>query len=191
MKKNYKIISIFFVVSFLILAIPSCSIINPGTNAVSSSITKPAGDETSSSFDLTKELNNLKEKLINPPMILSHKSYQELYSNRDKELVIIKGKSDIGTSITIKVNGILIEKKYAVDSNGDFETGDGVEIAQGTNTLEIYAVNAAGEKSEPTKLTFLLNTQKNIGFTVYENADNLIEVSSEFYSRETKPSVYI
>ncbi|MHB1376430.1 MAG: hypothetical protein ACYCXB_03290 [Candidatus Humimicrobiaceae bacterium] len=191
MKKNYKIISIFFIVSSLILAISSCSIINPGKAGNVSGTAKTAAVETTSSFDLTEELNTLKGKLVNPPVVTSHKPYQELSSNSGKELVIIKGKSDIGTSIALKVNGILIDKKYVVGSNGDFETGDGVEIAEGTNTVEIYAVNANGEKSEPTKLTFLLNVQKNIDFTVYENADNLVEISSEFYSRETKPLTYI
>ena len=191
MKKNYKIISIFFIVSSLILTFSSCSIANPNTAGNVSDATKTAAVETTSSFDLTEELNTLKGKFVNPPVVTSHKPYQEMSSNSDKELVIIKGKSDIGTSIALKINGILIDKKYAVGSSGDFETGDGVEIVGGTNTVEIYAVNASGEKSEPTKLTFLLNIQKNLDFAVYENADNLIEISSEFYSRESKPLVYI
>ncbi|MCX6346936.1 MAG: hypothetical protein NTZ89_03220 [Actinobacteria bacterium] len=128
MKKNYKIISVFFTVSFLILTISSCGIVNPGKTGNASSTKQSVVDETSSSFDLTKELNTLKEKLVNPPVITSHKPYQEITSSNNKELVIIKGKSDIGTSIALKINGILIDKKYAVGSSGDFETGDGVEI---------------------------------------------------------------
>lgn len=119
MKKNYKIISIFFIVSSLILTISSCSIINPDKAENVSGTTKTTSVETNSSFDLTKELNTLKEKLVNPPMITSHKPYQELSSNSGKELVIIKGKSDIGTSIALKVNGILIDKKYVAADNGD------------------------------------------------------------------------
>jgi hypothetical protein len=128
MKKNYKIISVFFIVSFLILTISSCSIANSGKTSIVSNTGQSAADETSSSFDLTKELNTLKEKLVNPPVITSHKPYQELTSNNNKELVIIKGKSDIDTSIALKVNGVLIDKKYVVDSSGDFEINDGIEI---------------------------------------------------------------
>lgn len=191
MKKNYKIISVFFIVSFLILTTLSCSIANSGKTGSVSNNGQSVADETSSSFDLTKALNTLKEKLVNPPVVTSHKPYQELTSNNNKELVIIKGKSDIDTSIALKVNGILSDKKYDVDSSGDFEIKDGIEIVEGTNTVEIYAVNAYGEKSEPTKLTFLLNIQKNLDFTVYENAENLIEISSQFYSKEFKPLVYV
>jgi hypothetical protein len=191
MKKNYKIILIIFIVSCLILTVSSCKIVNPDKSANVSGTTKNKSIETSSSFDLTEELNTLKEKLVNPPMITSHKPYQELSSNSDRELAVIKGKSDIGTSIVVEVNGMLIDKKYAVSSTGDFEVIDGVELAEGINTVEIYAVNASGEKSEPTKIVFLLNIQKNLDFTVYENINNLIEISTEFYSRESKPLTYI
>lgn len=191
MKKNYKIISVFFIVSFLILINSSCSIANSDKTGSISNNGQSVSDETISSFNLTEALNTLKEKLVNPPVITSHKPYQELTSNNNKELVIIKGKSDIDTSIALKVNGILSDKKYLVDSSGDFEIKDGIEIVEGTNTVEIYAVNADSEKSEPTKLTFLLNIQKNLDFTVYENADNLIEISSQFYSKEFKPLVYV
>jgi hypothetical protein len=191
MKKNYKIISIIFIVSSLILLISSCNIVNPDKSGNISGTTKTASAETSSSFDLTEELNTLKEKLVNPPVITSHKPYQELTSSSDKELVIIKGKSDIGTSIVLKVNGILTDKKYAVSSNGDFEILDGVEIVEGTNTVEIYAINTSGEKSEPTKLVFLLNIQKNLEFAIFENSDNLIEIFNDFYSKESKPLSYI
>jgi len=64
MKKNYKIISVFFTVSFLILTISSCGIINPEKNGNVSDTKKYIADETSSSFDLTKELNILKENLV-------------------------------------------------------------------------------------------------------------------------------
>ena len=191
MKKNYKIISIFIIASSLILIISSCSLFNIGKAGNVSVTIKTEAAQTTSGFDLTEELNTLKGKLINPPMIISHKPYQELSSSSDRELVIIRGKSDIGTSIALKVNGISVDKKYPVGSGGDFETSDGVEIVEGTNTVEIYAVNASGEKSEPTKLTFLLNVQKNLDFKVYENAVNLIEVPSEFYSKDSKPLVYI
>ena len=119
MKKNYKIISIFFIVSSLIFTFSSCSIANPNTAGNVSDATKTAAVETTSSFDLTEELNTLKGKFVNPPVVTSHKPYQEMSSNSDKELVIIKGKSDIGTSIALKINGILIDKKYAVGSSGD------------------------------------------------------------------------
>ncbi|MHB1274960.1 MAG: fibronectin type III domain-containing protein [Candidatus Humimicrobiaceae bacterium] len=191
MEKNYKLISVFFIISFLILTTLSCSIANSGKTGSVSNNGQSVSDETISSFSLTEALNTLKEKLVNPPVITSHKPYQELTSNNNKELVIIKGKSDIDTSIALKVNGILSEKKYAVDSSGDFEIKDGIEIVEGTNTVEIYAVNADGEKSEPTKLTFLLNIQKNLDFTVYENAENLVEIFSQFYSKEFKPLVYV
>jgi len=191
MKKNYRIISIIFIVSFLVLSVPSCSLASSGTSSNISATTKRVSDETSSSFNLTEELNTLKEKLVNPPVITSHKPFQELSSNSGKELVIIKGKSDTDTSIALKVNGVLIDKKYTVDSSGNFETGDGVEIVEGTNTVEVYAVNADGDKSDPTKLTFFLNTQQDLYFMIYENADSLSEISSQFYSKEIEPLVYI
>jgi len=191
MKKNYKIISVLFIISFLILAVSSCGTPNSGITGNVSATTKLADDQTSSSFDLTKELNTLKEKLINPPVVTSHKPYQELLSGSGKELVIIRGKSDVGTSIAIKVNGILAEKRYTVDNSGDFETGDGVEIVEGMNTVEVYALRAGDEKSEPTKLVFFIKNQKELSFTIYSNADSLIEISSQFYSKEIEPHVYI
>ena len=54
MKKNNKIISVFFTVSFLILTISSCSIVNPGKTGNVSDTSQSVMDETSSSFDLTK-----------------------------------------------------------------------------------------------------------------------------------------
>jgi hypothetical protein len=191
MKKNNKIIPVIFIVSFLILTISSCRTANSDKTGDVSNTVQSVADETISSFNLTEALNTLKEKLVNPPVITSHKPYQELTSNNNKELVIIKGKSGIDTSIALKVNGVLSDKKYVVGSNGDFEISDGIEIVEGTNTVEVYAVNADGEKSEPTKLTFLLKIQKNLDFTVYENTINMIEVSSQFYSREFKPLVYV
>jgi hypothetical protein len=191
MKKYFKIISVFFTAAFLILAVSSCGISNSAESSGVQKTGQSSAGETSSSFDLTKELNSLKEKLVNPPVITSHNPYQELTSNNDRELIIIKGKSGIGTSIVLKVNGISVDKKYIVDSSGDFEIDDGVEIVEGTNIVEIFAVNADGEKSEPTKLTFLLNIQKNLAFNVYETPDNLVEISDQLYSKEYKPSVYI
>ncbi|MHB1346267.1 MAG: hypothetical protein ACYCXK_02140 [Candidatus Humimicrobiaceae bacterium] len=191
MEKKYKVILGFFIMAFLSLTLSSCSLSDSGNTGEESFTGQSISDETTSSFDLTGALNTLKEKLVNPPMITSHKPYQEFTSAYGKELVIIRGKSDIDTSITLKVNGLTSDKKYAVDSNGDFEIKDGVEIVEGSNTVEIYAVRADGEKSEPTKLTFLLNTKKDLDFSVYENISNLIEISSQFYSREFKPQVYV
>ena len=190
MKKNYKIISVFFIVSFLILTFSSCDITGSALGIDADTLQSIAG-ETSSSFNLTEALNTLKEKLVNPPVVTSHKPYQELSSFNGKELVIIKGKSDTDTSIVLKVNGIMLDKKYVVDSNKDFEIKDGIEIIEGINTVEIYAVRTDGEKSEPTKLTFLLNIKKNLDFELYENNTNLVEISSQFYSKEFKPTVYV
>ena len=191
MEKKYKAILVFFIMTFLTLTLSSCSFGDNGNTGEESFTGQSISDETTSSFDLTGALNTLKEKLVNPPMITSHKPYQEFTSVNGKELVIIRGKSDIDTSIGLKVNGLTSDKKYAVDSNGDFEIKDGVEIVEGSNTVEIYAVRADGEKSEPTKLTFLLTTKKDLVFSVYGNISNLIEISGQFYSREFKPLVYI
>ncbi|MHB8280054.1 MAG: hypothetical protein ACYDIA_20755, partial [Candidatus Humimicrobiaceae bacterium] len=193
MKKNYiiSIISVFFIITFLIFSLISCDIFKTSQDNINLSSGQSDTSETTTSFDLTKELNILKEKLVNPPIITSNQPYQELTSNNEKELVILRGKADSSSRIGLKVNGVSVDKKYDVDSDGNFEITDGVEIVEGSNTVEVYAVNSNGDKSEPTKLTFLLNVQKNLDYKVYESIDNLVEVSDSYYSKNFEPSVYI
>ncbi len=193
MKKNYiiSIISVFFIITFLIFSLISCDIFKTSQDNINLSSGQSDTSETTTSFDLTKELNILKEKLVNPPIITSNQPYQEFTSNNEKELVILRGKADSSSRIGVKVNGVSVNKKYDVDSDGNFEITDGVEIVEGSNTVEVYAVNSNGDKSEPTKLTFLLNVQKNLDYKVYESIDNLVEVHDSYYSKNFEPSVYI
>ncbi|MCL4386006.1 MAG: hypothetical protein M1326_06815 [Cyanobacteria bacterium] len=194
-EKKYKnlIILSFVIILFFILSLISCDIIKSGNDKIvtNSTISQDNINKTDTSFDLTKELNSLKDKMVNPPIITSHKPYQQLTSGNDREMIILRGKADVNSKIQLKVNGRASDKRYDVDSNGDFEITDGIEIVEGINTIEVYAINSNGDKSEPTKLTFLLNVQKNLDYKVYDSIDNLIEIKDTYYSKSFEPKVYI
>jgi len=192
--KNKNII-ILIIILFLILnlLLVSCNISNTQSNNDSQSLILKSNEanKTSTTFDLNKELSSLKEKLVSPPIITSHKPYEEFNSENEKETIILSGKADVNTKIELKVNGRISDKKYDVDSNGNFSINDGIELVEGLNTIEVYAINSNNEKSEPTKLTFLLNVQKRLDYKIYSDNNNLIEIKDTYYSKDFEPQVYI
>lgn len=128
MEKRYKnlIILVFVIILFLILSLVSCDIIKSGNDKViiNSTLSQDNINETTASFDLTKELNSLKDKMANPPIITSHKPYQELTSKNDREMIILSGKAEVNSKIELKVNGRTSEKRYKADSSGAYFTDD-------------------------------------------------------------------
>jgi len=194
-RKVKLILMLFFSITFLVVHILGCST----DKLLSSDIDKDnAGSDNSGSsnnlisdIDVNDKLSSIKEKIVSPPVVLSHSSDEELYSSGDRALIFIKGYADKDCSIEIYVNGILKQDGIPVDSQGYFETADGVEIIRGKNTVELVAVNPEGKKSKPTKFNLFLHVPQEITFSVYDSSEDLREIEDIYFVRENNPTVYI
>lgn len=150
-----------------------------------------AEDAKGSDDSIDARLTGLKNKIVSPPVVISHKSGEEIYSSGDRELIFIKGYADNGNTIEIYVNGILKQSDIIVDNNGVFETLKGIEIVKGKNAIELVAINPSGDKSNPTKFNLFLIVPPKVEYSVYENYENLVEIVDIYYSTEINPLVYI
>lgn len=146
-------------------------------------------DDTENTID--DMLSGFRDRLVTAPVILSHSSGEEIYSSGEKELVFIKGLADKGNTIEIYVNGSLQQEDITVDSSGDFETSNGVEIIEGANVLEVVSVSPSGNESNPTVLDLILVVPQKVEYTLYNNSTDMEEIQSAYYSLENKPLVYI
>ena len=139
----------------------------------------------------SQKLDEIKNKLISPPVVLSHRSGEIIYGSGDRELIFIKGYADKGNTIEVYVNGVLAQSNVAVDKNGNFETLNGVEINEGENIIKLIAVKPSGAKSLPTEFTIYLNIPPKVEYKIYDNSENLKEIGSTYYAIEDNPGVYI
>jgi hypothetical protein len=89
--EKLKKIFLFFIFICIIPAVISagCSLLPGDITTVSVKNNKQA--DSDDEFDLNKELESLSEKIVSPPIITSHKLYEEFASETDKKLIIISG----------------------------------------------------------------------------------------------------
>ncbi len=146
-------------------------------------------DDTDDNID--SKLNELKDKRVNAPVVLSHRSGEEIYGSGDRELIFIKGQADKGNTIEVYVNGVMKLGNIAVNDDGDFETPSGVEITEGKNVIELAAANSSGNKSDPTKFNIFLIVPPEVEYSIYEDSGSLTEITDFYYSTQSNPTVYI
>jgi hypothetical protein len=161
------------------------------SNLLQGSSENQTEDANGSNDSIDARLTGLKNKIVSPPVVLSHKSGEEIYSSGNRELIFIKGYADKGNTIEIYVNGILKQSDIIVDNDGNFETLKGIEIVEGKNVIELVAINPSGDKSNPTEFDIFLRVPPKVEYTIYENSENLEEIVDIYYSTETNPLVYI
>jgi hypothetical protein len=129
--------------------------------------------------------------MVSPPVVISHESGEVIYGNGEKELIFIKGYADSSNTIEVYINGILEQGTVIVDSNGNFETLNGVEINEGKNNIELVSVSPSGKESNPTEFDLYLNVPQKVEYKIFENSENLKEIKDTYYSIESYPAVYI
>jgi hypothetical protein len=86
---------------------------------------------------------------------------------------------------------LLDQDGVQVDSKGLFETLNGVEIIEGSNVVELIAVNSSGRKSSPTKFSLELIVPQKVEFTLYNNLDELVEIDGAYYTTDRKPRLHL
>ncbi|MFZ3106716.1 MAG: hypothetical protein WA105_04980, partial [Candidatus Hydromicrobium sp.] len=64
------------------------------SNLLQGSSKNQAEDANGSNDSIDARLTGLKNKIVSPPVVLSHKSGEEIYSSGDRELIFIKGYAD-------------------------------------------------------------------------------------------------
>ncbi len=149
-------------------------------------------DNTNDTENLViQKLNELKDRIITPPMVLSHESGEVFYSIGDKALIFIKGCADKGNKIEVYVNGVQQQEEIIVDNNGNFETLNGVEIIEGENDIELISVDSSGRKSNPTEFNLFLDVPRKAEYKLYNNKTILDEIGDAYYTEEIHPLVYI
>ncbi len=188
-EKIKKALLLLLCLIFTSLYVAGCS---PGGSELlltaNSSQTQGADD---SDNIVDSKLNELKDKLVNAPVVLSHRSGEEIYGSGDRELIFIRGYADKGNIIEVYVNGLLKLNNVGVNDDGDFETLSGVEIIGGKNIIELVAVDPSGNKSDSTKFIIFLIVPPGIEYNIYEDSDSLVEITDFYYSTQSKPTVYI
>jgi len=195
MVKNVKIILVMLVCLVLVLSYSQACSFGAAETAVGEDTaqtgntdgSEDAGDSGNLIID---KLNELKDRIVSPPVVLSHDSGEIIYGAGDKELIFIKGYADAGNKIEVYVNG-LQQEDLIVDNNGNFETLNGVEIAEGENTIELISIDSSGRESNPTEFSLFLDALDEIEFTLYDNSTDLDKIGDTYYSEEIHPEVYI
>ena len=163
-----------------------------GCRSDSSNLSQVSSEnQAESDNSINARLTELKNKMVSSPVVLSHKSGEEIYCSGDRDLIFIKGYADKGNTIEVYVNGILQQSDIIVDNDGNFETLKGIEIVEGKNVIELVAINPSGDKSNPTEFDIFLIVLQKVEYTIYENSENLKEIQDVYYSTETNPLVYI
>ncbi|TET52422.1 MAG: hypothetical protein E3J58_00040 [Actinomycetota bacterium] len=150
-----------------------------------------SSEEEDARDDIDTRLNELKKGLVSAPVVLSHVSGEQIFGSGDRELIFLKGSAEAGNTVEIYVNGTLDQDGIEVDSNGIFETLNGVDIIEGKNIVELIAVNPSGRKSGPTKFSLELVVPQKVEYTLYNNSTDLVEIDGVYYTTESKPGVYL
>ncbi|MBN2073052.1 MAG: hypothetical protein JW770_03795, partial [Actinobacteria bacterium] len=148
-------------------------------------------EEADEGSDFDVRLNELKDRIVSPPVIISHDSDEVIFGSGDKELIFIEGRAEPKNTIEVYVNSILKASDIIVDNSGYFKTPNGVEIIEGKNVVEAIAINPAGNKSDPTKFNLFLNVPDKVKFSIYEDAESLKEITGVYYSTEHDPRAYL
>ena len=148
-------------------------------------------DNDESGDDINSRLTELKDQIVSSPVVLSHKSGEVIYGSGERELIFIEGYADSGNTIEVYLNSILEPGIVVVDNNGNFETLNGVVINEGKNTIELVSISPSGKESNPTKFDLYLNVPQKVEYKIFENSENLKEISDTYYSTEIYPEVYI
>ncbi|HEY4695879.1 MAG TPA: hypothetical protein VIH13_03210, partial [Candidatus Hydromicrobium sp.] len=169
--------------------VTGCS--SDSSNLLQGSSKLQANDTEGSDNNINTRLNELKNKIISPPVVLSHQSGEVVYGSGERELIFIKGYADSGNTIEVYVNGILEQSNIIVDNNGNFETLNGVGIIEGQNIIELVSVSPSGNKSNPTEFNLFLSVPQKVEYEIFENSENLKEIKDTYYSTESNPEVYI
>ena len=149
------------------------------------------GEESEEAVDIDSKLSELKEKLVTPPVILSHTPNEQIYASGEKALIFIKGMADAGCSIETYVNEMLLKEKVNVSEEGYFEIINGVELEEGKNTLRLISVNQKGYKSKPTKFNLYMISAEGITYQVFDGSETLREIVDFYFVKESKPTVYL
>ncbi|MDD5622711.1 MAG: hypothetical protein PHQ09_06110, partial [Actinomycetota bacterium] len=190
MIKKIKIILILLLCLALVLSYAS-GCFSDNTDSAQENSNQQDSDAEGSDNNINSRLNDLKNQIISPPVVLSHESGEVIYGSGEKELIFIKGYADSGNIIEVYVNGILEQGSVFVDSGGNFETLDGVAINEGQNTIELISISPSGKKSNPTEFNLFLSVPPKTEYKVFENSENLKEIGDTYYSTESNPLVYI
>ncbi len=189
MVKKIKIIFMVLFCLVIALSYTSACFSNGGSTVLQ--IGQSGSEESDNGNYVNQKLNELKNKMVSPPVVLSHKSGEVIYGSGDKELIFIKGYADKGDAIEVYVNEMLDPNMVIVDNNGNFETLNGVEIMEGKNIIKLIAVSPSGIRSNPTEFNLFLSVPQKVDYKVYENAENLKEIKDTYYSEEINPLIYI
>ncbi|MFA5015416.1 MAG: hypothetical protein WC549_07750 [Actinomycetota bacterium] len=190
MIKKIKIILILLLCLALVLSYASgCFLDN--TDSAKDNSNRQNSDAEGSDNNINSRLNDLKNQIVSPPVVLSHKSGEIIYGSGEKELIFIKGLADSGNTIEVYINGILEQSSVVVDSSGNFETLNGVVINEGQNTIELISISPSGKESNPTEFNLFLSVPQKVEYKIFENSDNLKEIGDIYSSTESNPSVYI
>jgi hypothetical protein len=150
-----------------------------------------AENTNESGESLDSRLTELINKIVSPPVVLSHQSGEIIYGSGDRDLIFIKGYTDKGNTIEVYVNGTLQQSDIIVDNDGNFETLNGVEIVEGENIIELVSVRPSGSKSSPTEFNLFLIVPQKVEYGIYEDSVSLKEIEGTYYSTEINPTVYI
>jgi hypothetical protein len=140
---------------------------------------------------ISQKIYELIENVLPSPVLLSHKSGEIIYGSGDKELIFIKGYADEGNKVEVYVNGQLAGDNLVVNSNGNFETLNGVEIVEGENNIELISVDSAGRKSSPTEFSLFLVVPQKVEYKLYKDNLSLEEIDDSLYTEEIDPLVFV
>jgi hypothetical protein len=190
MAKNIKTFIIMLsCLAIVISCLAGCS--PEGSSEINQDSSPRAKDADEVNDEVNQKINELVDKMLSPPVILSHESGEIIYGSGDRELIFIKGYTDKGCSVEVYANGEQVQGNVAVDGNGNFETLNGVEISEGENNIKLISVNTAGRKSTATAFNLFLVVPQKVEYSVYDNATSLKEIKDNYYTEEINPMVYI
>lgn len=190
MIKKIKIILILLLCLALILIYASSCFLDDAVPVKENGNPQNSNAE-GSGIDIYSSLNDLKNQIVSPPVVISHKSGEVIYGSGERELIFIEGYADSGNTIEVYLNGILEPGIAVVDNNGNFETLNGVVINEGKNTIELVSISPSGKESNPTEFDLYLNVPRKVEYKIFENSENLKEIGDTYYSTEINPEVYI
>jgi hypothetical protein len=195
MVKNVKIIlAMTLCLVFILSYSQACSSVAPeatGEEGASQTGNTDSSENTGNSGNLIiDKLNELKGRIVTPPMVLSHEAGEVIYGSGDKELIFIKGYAGTGNKIEVYVNG-LQQEDLIVDNNGNFETLNGIEIVEGKNNIKLVSVDSSGRKSNSTEFSLFLDIPQKVEYTLYNNSTSLDEIGDTYYSKEFHPEIFI
>lgn len=185
-----RVKTILIILSCMAVVLSGIFACSPGSGDVYLGDGKSQTDDSEDSI-INQKLNELKDRMVSPPVILSHKSGETVYGSGDRELIFIKGYADGGNTIDVYVNGALDQSNIIVDSGGNFETINGIEIVEGKNVIKLVSARPSGIKSSPTEFTLFLDVPEKVEYALYKDSESLKEIEDAYYTKEINPLVYI